>query len=110
MSTSVRTVKKCPTFIKEVITFNKKGKKVVKSVEVSDYFLVILNNGNSVAVSAKDLERYGITDIKIDDKSSKVVEVSEEIEDNGDDDLDGDVETVTQSETEGPSLVNGSTN
>jgi PHD/YefM family antitoxin component YafN of YafNO toxin-antitoxin module len=109
MSTSVRTVKKCPTFMKEVITFNKKGKKVVKSVEVSDYFLVILNNGNSIAVSAKDLERYGITDIKIDDKSSKVVEVSEEVEDN-DDDLDEVVETVTETETEGPSLVNGSTN
>ena len=109
MSTSVRAVKKCPTFIKEVITFNKKGKKVVKSVEISDYFLVIFNNGNSIAVSAKDLERYGITDIKIDDKSTKVVETSEEVEDN-DDDLDEVVETVTETETEGPSLVNGSTN
>lgn len=109
MSNSVRAVKKCPTFIKEVITFNKKGKKVVKSVEVSDNFLVIFNNGNSIAVSAKDLEQYGITDIKIDDKLSKVVEVSEEIEDNGDD-LDEVVETVIQTETEGPSLVNGSTN
>lgn len=112
MSTKVKAVKKCPTFMKEIITFNKKGKKVVKTVEVSDHFLVIMNNGSSIAVSAKDLGQYGIAGAITDDKSQKIVEVSKETVDNDDNDPDEETETETETETKtenvNPGLINGS--
>lgn len=113
MSTKVKAVKKCPTFMKEIITFDKKGKKIVKTVEVSDHFLVIMNNGSSIAVSAKDLGQYGIAGVITDDKSQKIVEVSKETEDN-DDDLEEETETETETKTEtknvNPGLISGSIN
>lgn len=111
MSAKIKAVKKCPTFTKEIITFNKKGKKVVKTVEVSDHFLVIMNNGCSIAVSAEDLKQFGIAGVVTEDKSQKIVEVSEEIVDN-EDDLDEETETETETETENvnPGLINGSVN
>lgn len=114
MSTKVKAVKKCPTFTKEIIAFDKKGNKVIKTVEVSDHFLVIMNNGSSIAVSAKDLGQYGIAGVVTDDKSQKIVEVSKETVDNDDDDDDSDEETETETETEtktenvNPGLISGS--
>ena len=111
MSAKVKAVKKCPTFMREVITFNKKGKKVVKTVEVSDHFLVIMNNGCSIAVSAEDLGQFGIAGIVTEDKSQKIVEVSEETV-NNEDDFDEEDETETETETEvvNSGLINGSVN
>ena len=104
MSTKVKAVRKCPTFTKEVITFDKKGKKVVKTVTVDDHFLVVMNNGCSIAVSKEQLEEFGITDVVTEDKTAKVVETLPEIDE--DDDLVEDTEVTAPVQVTG--LVSGS--
>ena len=104
MSTKVKAFKKCPTFTKEVITFDKKGKKVVKTVTVDDHFLVIMNSGCSIAVSKEQLKEFGITDIVTSDKTSKIVETLPEIDE--DDDLVEDTEVTNSVQATG--LVSGS--
>ena len=104
MNNIIKSIKSCPTFKKEVITFNKKGKKVVKTVDVSDYYLVTFNNGNSIAVSSKDLHFLGIN---VPEKDDKVVKVEENFDDNVEDfdDVDTNVVNIEEKENE---FVNGS--
>ena len=104
MSNIIKSIKSCPTFKKEVITFNKKDKKVVKTVDVSDCYLVTFNNGNSIAVSSKDLRFLGIN---IPEKDDKVIKVEENFDDNVEDFDDVDTIDVNIEENDNE-LVNGS--
>lgn len=113
MNTRIKSVKKCPTFTKEVIIFDKKGKRVVKTVEVSDHYLIILNNGNSIAVKENQLKHYGIVDAKIGNKTEKVAQIETNPADVDDDDDSFDetaTEVLTESAQTGTSLVDGSQN
>lgn len=102
----IRAVKKCPTFTKEIITFDKKGRRIVKTVEVSDNYLLIMDNGNSLAVTKKQLADYGVKYEELPTITEKTAEkIEEPIEE-----VVEDPEIVEEIVTETPSLINGSTN
>lgn len=60
MKSNVKLVKKCPPFKKEIISFDKKGKKVITVKEVIDCYLVVLKDGSSVALTKEQMKLYGI--------------------------------------------------
>lgn len=78
MSNNVLSVKPYPDFEKEIITFDKKGNKVIKKVKTNDNFLVTMRNGNSIVVDKKSLKELGINNSINEIKS---------VEDDEDDDL-----------------------
>lgn len=61
-----KNITKLPDTMKEIISFDKNGKRFIKSELVKDRYLLTLNNGNSVAISSKDFSKFGINsnDIK----------------------------------------------
>lgn len=109
MSGKYRSIKKCPTFTKEIITFDKKGRKTVKTVEISNHYLLVLHNGNSVVVSQEQLAQFGISDVKIDTKVKEVVIDNSKVEE-PDEDLINEGEDVTETVVENTGLINGSVN
>lgn len=78
MSNNVLSVKPYPDFEKEIITFDKKGNKVIKKVKTTDNFLVTMKNGNSIVVDKKSLKELGI---------NNSINVEKSVEDDEDDDL-----------------------
>lgn len=78
MSNNVLSVKPYPDFEKEIITFDKKGNKVIKKVKTTDNFLVTMKNGNSIVVDKKSLKELGI---------NNSINVAKSVEDDEDDDL-----------------------
>ena len=73
-------VTKLPDANKEVITFSKNGKRNVETVTVKDRYLVTFENGNSVAITSKDFDQYGINASDIQKSYVKEPEKSVEIE------------------------------
>lgn len=80
MST-VKNITKLPSMKKEIISFAKNGKKVVKIVEDKDLYLVTMNSGASVALHGKDLNYYKVTE----DKTKELTKSDQDLDE--DDDL-----------------------
>lgn len=106
MKSNVKAIRKCPAFTKEVISFDKKGNRVVKMVEVTDKYLVVLNNGSSVAMTKEQMKYYGIvgtlpdTNTAIIPSNAQKLDVIEEDLDETDDEVEEVVEEPTQPTTE----------
>ena len=112
MRSNVKLIQKCPTYSKEVISFDKKGKKVITKKEVSDLYLVILTNGSSVALTKKQIEEYGIRG-QLPDTNETIISPKEITVDEIEEDLEDGEETLTTSNTEitlssKPSVTNNS--
>lgn len=60
MKSNVKSIKKLPDFEKIVQFVDKNGKISTKTVKVTDHYLVQLNEFNSVVISKKDFNRFGI--------------------------------------------------
>lgn len=71
---------KLPDVSKEVITFDKKGQRNVNFVTMKDRYLVTFDNGNSIAITSKDFDQYGINASDIQKSYVKEPEKSTEIE------------------------------
>ena len=71
---------KLPDISKEVITFDKKGQRNVNFVTMKDRYLVTFDNGNSIAITSKDFDQYGINASDIQKSYVKEPEKSVEIE------------------------------
>lgn len=112
MRSNVKLIQKCPTYTKDVISFDKKGKKVITKKEVSDLYLVILTNGSSVALTKKQIEEYGIRG-QLPDTNETIISPKEITVDEIEEDLEDGEETLTTSNTEitlssKPSVTNNS--
>jgi hypothetical protein len=100
MRSNVKLIQKCPTYTKEVISFDKKGKKVITKKEVSDLYLIILTNGSSVALTKKQIEEYGIRG-QLPDTNETIVSTKGIVVDEIEEDLEEEEEeTPTTSNTE----------
>lgn len=99
MRSNVKLIQKCPTYTKEIISFDKKGKKVITKKEVSDLYLVVLTNGSSVALTKKQIEEYGIRG-KLPDTNETIISPKEIIVDEIEEDLEEEEENPTTSNTE----------
>ena len=102
MKSNIKAIRKCPTFKKEFISFDKKGKKVVTVKEVSDCYLVVLANGSSVALTKEQLKEYGIrgalpdTNETIIPSKATTVDIIEEDLDEDDDEVVTNVTPAAQ--------------
>lgn len=102
---SYKSCKKTKPIIKTVYSFNKKGKRIEKTVQDDDVYLLTLNNGSSIVVNKKTLSQLGISleqnsqdDKKVLENSTKIEQIIkniEENEDNFDNDDDNDVNNKT---------------
>lgn len=98
MKSNVREIRKCAPFKKEIISFDKKGKKVVTVKEVTDCFLVVLKDGSSVALTEKQMAEYGIRGT-LPDTNKPIISNKPEVIDEIEEDLDEEeeeTETVTE--------------
>lgn len=91
MKSNVKAIRKCAPFKKEIISFDKKGKKVITIKEITDCYLVVLKDGSSVALTEKQMKEYGIRGILpdtnkpiISEKTEKVDEIEEDLDEDGD--------------------------
>lgn len=87
MKSNIRMIKKCPAFKKEFISFDKKGKKVITTKEITDCYLVVLNDGSSVAMNKEQLKMYGIN-ATLPDTKETIVSQKPLVVDDIEDDLD----------------------
>lgn len=109
MKNLYKSLKKLPDVTREIITIKANGKKKVVTKIITDRYLLELENGNSIAVTEKDLKDFGIIDQSINKptqvvaKPATIVEQIEEIEETIpeiDEDLDNIVtETEQNNET-----------
>ena len=113
MRSNVKLIQKCPTYTREIISFDKKGKKVITKKEVSDLYLVILANGSSVALTKKQIEEYGIRG-QLPDTNETIISPREITVDEIEEDLEGDEEEISTASNTGitlsskPSVTNNS--
>lgn len=105
MKNLYKSLKKLPDVTREIVTIRSNGKKKIVTKTITNRYLLELENGNSIAVTEKDLKDFGINDQSINKstqvvtKHSTIVEQLEEIEDNIpeiDEDLDDIVEDGEQ--------------
>ena len=86
MKNLYKSLKKLPDVTREIITVKANGKKKVVTKIITDRYLLELENGNSIAVTEKDLKDFGIIDQSINKraqvvaKPATIVEQIEEIE------------------------------
>ena len=101
MKSNVREIRKCAPFKKEIISFDKKGKKVVTVKEITDCFLVVMKDGSSVALTEKQMAEYGIRGT-LPDTNKPIISNKPEIIDEIEEDLDEEEETETVTEVTEP--------
>lgn len=86
MKNLYKSLKKLPDVTREIVTLKANGKKKVVTKTITDRYLLELENGNSIAVTEKDLINFGINDQSINKptqvvtKPTTIVEQIEEIE------------------------------
>lgn len=75
-----RSLTKLPSQTREVITLKASGKRVIESKIITNLWLLVLENGNSVALTEDQLKSLGISvekeepKLKVVDNSDKVTE------------------------------------
>ena len=83
-----KSLKKLPDVTRDLVTMRPNGKKKIVTKTITDRYLLELENGNSIAVTEKDLKSFGINVQSINkpaqvvEKPATIVEQIEEIEDN----------------------------
>lgn len=83
-----RSLTKLPSQTREVITLKANGKRVIESKIVTNLWLLVLENGNSVALTEEQLKSLGIsvekeeTKQKVVDNSDKVTETVNNVNEN----------------------------
>lgn len=88
MKSLYKSLKKLPDVTRDIVTMRANGKKKVVSKTITDRYLLELENGNSIAVTEKDLKGFGINvqsiskPTQVVEKPATIVEQIEEIEDN----------------------------
>lgn len=60
MKNLYKSLKKLPDVTREVVTMRANGKKKIVTKTITDRYLLELENGNSIAVTEKDLKNFGI--------------------------------------------------
>ena len=101
MKSNVREIRKCAPFKKEIISFDKKGKKVITVKEITDCYLVVLKDGSSVALTEKQLSEYGIRGT-LPDTNKPIISNKPEVIDEIEEDLDEEEETEVVTEVTEP--------
>lgn len=83
-----RSLTKLPSQTREVITLKANGKLVIESKIITNLWLLVLENGNSVALTEDQLKSLGISiekeepKLKVVDNSDKVTEPVKNINEN----------------------------
>lgn len=72
MKNLYKSLKKLPDVTREIITMKSNGKKKIVTKVITDRYLLELENGNSIAVTEKDLKNFGIN-VQSINKSAQVV-------------------------------------
>lgn len=86
MKNLYKSLKKLPDVTREIITMKSNGKKKIVTKVITDRYLLELENGNSIAVTEKDLKNFGISvqsinkSAQVVSKPTTIVEQIEEIE------------------------------
>lgn len=108
MKNLYKSLKKLPDVTREIVTMRANGKKKIITKNITNRYLLELENGNSIAVTEKDLKNFGINvqpinkPAQVVEKPATIVEQIEEIEDNIpeiEEDLD-DIEVEEEQNTE----------
>lgn len=108
MKNLYKSLKKLPDVTRDIVTMKANGKKKIVTKIITDRYLLELENGNSIAVTEKDLKNFGINVQSINkpaqvvEKSATIVEQIEEIEETipeVEEDLD-DIVTETEQNNE----------
>lgn len=73
MKNLYKSLKKLPDVTRDIITMRANGKKKVVTKNITDRYLLELENGNSIAVTEKDLKGFGIN-VQSINKPAPVVE------------------------------------
>ena len=88
MKNLYKSLKKLPDVTREIVTMRANGKKKIITKNITNRYLLELENGNSIAVTEKDLKGFGINvqpinkSAQVVEKPATIVEQIEEIEDN----------------------------
>lgn len=108
MKNLYKSLKKLPDVTREIVTMRANGKKKIVTKIITDRYLLELENGNSIAVTEKDLKNFGIN-VQSINKPAQVVEtpatIAEQIEEieetvpENEEDLD-DIVTETEQNNE----------
>ena len=83
-----KSLTKLPDVTRDIVTMKANGKKKVVTKIITDRYLLVLENGNSIAVTEKDLKGFGINVQSINkpaqvvEKPATTVEQIEKIEEN----------------------------
>lgn len=83
-----RSLTKLPSQTRDIITLKTNGKRVIESKIITNLWLLVLENGNSVALTEEQLKSLGIsvekedTKQKIVDNSDKVTEIVNNTDEN----------------------------
>ncbi len=98
MTQNIKSIKPYYGITKQVISFDKKGKRIVTEVKQEDMYLVTTLNNNSFVVNRKDFSKYNIIgDVPEYVKEKKNVENnSEQVNNNTENNLDSPKITQTQ--------------
>lgn len=108
MKNLYKSLKKLPDVTREIVTMKANGKKKIVTKIITDRYLLELENGNSIAVTEKDLKGFGISvqsinkPVQVVEKPATIVEQIEEIEEEipeVEEDLD-DIVTETEQNNE----------
>lgn len=83
MNKLYKSLEKLPDSTKEVFFFDKNGEKHIKTVKVSDRYLLTNNNGNSIAVTKDYLKQIGINVEEENNTVTKPEDFDDEDETNG---------------------------
>lgn len=73
MKNLYKSLKKLPDVTREIVTMRANGKKKIVTKIITDRYLLELENGNSIAVTEKDLKGFGIN-VQSINKPAQVVE------------------------------------
>lgn len=74
-----KSLTKLPDSEQEVVIFKPNGKKAIKTITVTDRYLLTLNNGNSIALTKQGLKDLGINFAEISKKDETVVKIDTKI-------------------------------
>ena len=68
MKNLYKSLKKLPDITREIVTMRANGKKKIITKNITNRYLLELENGNSIAVTEKDLKDFGINEEEFKEK------------------------------------------
>lgn len=73
-----KSLTRLPSQTREVITLKTNGKRVIESKIITNLWLLVLENGNSVALTEEQLKSLGIS-VEKEEAKQKVVDNSDKV-------------------------------